>query len=162
MGRLAAGLSEHEEESQAQNKVVIGLLLLMLIYPAAFCALWAILSFTSHGALVAGLTVWAFAYYHTRLVNGGSITRLVSVVYDVDCVLMRAVTDNYLQWVFFIHARCSCSSRVASATDAHWTLLSKFQTCHRSVACPRRRVGPHTLGPLPRRALPIHHAPHST
>ncbi|KAF8549758.1 hypothetical protein OG21DRAFT_1514834 [Imleria badia] len=69
MSRLAAGLSEHEEETQAQNKVVIGLLLLMLIYPAAFWAFWAILSFTSHGALVAGLTVWAFAYYHTRLVN---------------------------------------------------------------------------------------------
>lgn len=74
MSRLAAGLSEHEEETQAQNKVVIGLLLLMLIYPAAFWMLWAVLSFTSHGALVAGLTVWAFAYYHTRLVNGGSIT----------------------------------------------------------------------------------------
>lgn len=73
MSRLAAGLSEHEEETQAQNKVVIGLLLLMLIYPAAFCTLWAVLSFTSHGALVAGLTVWAFAYYHTRLVNGRSI-----------------------------------------------------------------------------------------
>ena len=84
MGRLAAGLSEHEEESQAQNKVVIGLLLLMLIYPAAFWVLWAVLSFTSHGALVAGLSVWAFAYYHTRLVNGGSIIWLVSVVYDVD------------------------------------------------------------------------------
>jgi len=69
MGRLAAGLSEHEEEAQAQNKVVIGLLLLILIYPAAFGVLWAVLSFTSHGALVAGLTVWAFAYYHTRLVN---------------------------------------------------------------------------------------------
>ncbi|KAF8444901.1 hypothetical protein L210DRAFT_3502322 [Boletus edulis BED1] len=58
MGRLAAGLSEHEEETQAQNKVVI-----------VFCAVWAVLSFTSYGALVAALTVWVFAYYHTRLVN---------------------------------------------------------------------------------------------
>ena len=73
MGRVAANLSENEEESQAQNKVVIGLLLLMMIYPAAFWMVWAVLSFTSYGALVAGLTVWAFAYYHTRLVNGGSI-----------------------------------------------------------------------------------------
>lgn len=84
MSRLAAGLSEHEEESQAQNKVVIGLLLLMLIYPTAFWVLWAILSYTSQGALVAALTVWAFAYYHTRLVNGGSSSYwLISVVYDV-------------------------------------------------------------------------------
>ncbi|KAH7888964.1 hypothetical protein F5I97DRAFT_1803842 [Phlebopus sp. FC_14] len=69
MGRLGARLVEHEEETQAQNKVVIGLLLLMLIYPATFWALWAVLSYSSFGALVAALTVWAFAYYHTRLVN---------------------------------------------------------------------------------------------
>jgi glycerol-3-phosphate O-acyltransferase / dihydroxyacetone phosphate acyltransferase len=71
IGRLAARLAEHEEESQAQNKVVFSLLLLMLIYPATFWVLWAVLSYSSTGALVAALMVWAFAYYHTRLVNGG-------------------------------------------------------------------------------------------
>ncbi|KAG6334586.1 hypothetical protein ID866_4496 [Astraeus odoratus] len=69
IGRLAARLTEHEEESQAQNKVVFSLLLLMLIYPATFWLLWAVLSYSSTGALVAALTVWAFAYYHTRLVT---------------------------------------------------------------------------------------------
>ncbi|KIJ68024.1 hypothetical protein HYDPIDRAFT_107608 [Hydnomerulius pinastri MD-312] len=69
MGRLGARLVEHEEETQAQNKVVIGLLLLMLIYPTTFWVLWAVLSYSSLGALVAAVTVWAFAYYHTRLVN---------------------------------------------------------------------------------------------
>ncbi|KIJ18508.1 hypothetical protein PAXINDRAFT_167112 [Paxillus involutus ATCC 200175] len=69
MGRLAASLGEHEEESQAQNKVVIGLLLLMLIYPVTFWVLWAVFSYSSYGALLAAITVWAFAYYHTRLVN---------------------------------------------------------------------------------------------
>lgn len=70
VGRLAARLVEHEEETQAQNKVVVSLLLLMLIYPMIFWILWAVLSYTGTGALVAALTVWAFAYYHTRLVNG--------------------------------------------------------------------------------------------
>lgn len=69
MGRRAARLSEHEEETQAQNKVVVSLLLLLLIYPTTFWLLWAVLSYSSTGALVAALTVWAFAYYHTRLVN---------------------------------------------------------------------------------------------
>lgn len=69
IGRRAARLSEHEEETQAQNKVVVSLLLLLLIYPATFWILWAVLSYSSTGALVAALAVWAFAYYHTRLVN---------------------------------------------------------------------------------------------
>ncbi|KAF9227110.1 hypothetical protein BS17DRAFT_800227 [Gyrodon lividus] len=69
MGRLTASLVQHEEETQAQNKVVIGLLLLMLIYPVTFWVLWAVFSYSSYGALVAAITVWAFAYYHTRLVN---------------------------------------------------------------------------------------------
>ncbi|KAI5982765.1 hypothetical protein F5J12DRAFT_944409 [Pisolithus orientalis] len=69
IGRRAARLTEHEEETQAQNKVVVSLLLLLLIYPATFWILWAVLSYSSTGALVAALTVWAFAYYHTRLVN---------------------------------------------------------------------------------------------
>jgi hypothetical protein len=41
----------------------------MLIYPVTFWVLWAVLSYSSFGALVAAMTVWAFAYYHTRLVN---------------------------------------------------------------------------------------------
>ncbi|KAL4078255.1 hypothetical protein V8B97DRAFT_1865729 [Scleroderma yunnanense] len=69
MGRQAARLVEHEEETQAQNKVVVSLLLLILIYPTTFWILWAVLSYSSIGAVVAALTVWAFAYYHTRLVN---------------------------------------------------------------------------------------------
>ncbi|KAI6134679.1 hypothetical protein EV401DRAFT_1846376 [Pisolithus croceorrhizus] len=77
IGRRAARLSEHEEETQAQNKVVFSLLLLLLIYPATFWILWAVLSYSSTGALVAALTVWAFAYYHTRLVNG-SLKRVVA------------------------------------------------------------------------------------
>jgi hypothetical protein len=61
---------EHEEETQAQNKAVFGLLSCMMIYPTAFWALWAMFWYTGTGALVAAFIVWAFAYYHTRLING--------------------------------------------------------------------------------------------
>ncbi|KAG1829658.1 hypothetical protein EV424DRAFT_1526312 [Suillus variegatus] len=69
MGRIGARLVEHEEETQAQNKAVFGLLSCMMIYPATFWALWAMLWYTGFGALVAAFTVWAFAYYHNRLIN---------------------------------------------------------------------------------------------
>ncbi|KAG1854377.1 glycerol-3-phosphate-acyltransferase [Suillus tomentosus] len=69
MGRIGARLVEHEEETQAQNKAVFGLLSCMMIYPATFWALWAMLWYTGFGAIVAAFTVWAFAYYHNRLIN---------------------------------------------------------------------------------------------
>lgn len=70
MGRLGARLVEHEEESQAQNKVVIGLLLLMMIYPLSFWLLWALFMYTRTGAVLAAATVWLFAVYHNKLING--------------------------------------------------------------------------------------------
>lgn len=69
MGRIGARLVEHEEETQAQNKAVFGLLSCMMIYPATFWVLWAMLWYTGFGALVAAFTVWAFAYYHNRLIT---------------------------------------------------------------------------------------------
>ncbi|EIW83501.1 glycerol-3-phosphate-acyltransferase [Coniophora puteana RWD-64-598 SS2] len=69
MGRLGARLVEDEEETQAQNKVVFGLLLLLTIYPTVFWVLWATLSYTTTGALVSGLVVWSFSVYHTKIIN---------------------------------------------------------------------------------------------
>ena len=69
MGYFGARLAEDEEETQAQNKVVFGLLLLLMIYPAAFFFLWAFLWYTPVGALVAGSFVFLFAMYHNRLIN---------------------------------------------------------------------------------------------
>ncbi|KAH7916613.1 hypothetical protein BJ138DRAFT_1139465 [Hygrophoropsis aurantiaca] len=69
MGRLGASLVEHEEETQAQNKVVFGLLFLLMIYPATFWLLWAFFWYTSTGALVSFVTVWLFAFYHNKLIN---------------------------------------------------------------------------------------------
>lgn len=70
MGRLGARLVEHEEETQAQNKVVIGLLLSFMIYPLSFWLLWALFLYTQTGAILAAVTVWLFAVYHTKLING--------------------------------------------------------------------------------------------
>ncbi|KDQ55712.1 hypothetical protein JAAARDRAFT_195538 [Jaapia argillacea MUCL 33604] len=69
MGRLGARLVEEEEETQAQNKVVFGLLLLLMIYPAAFAFLWGLFWYTRVGALVAAVIVWGFANYHNKLIN---------------------------------------------------------------------------------------------
>lgn len=70
MGRMGARLVEDEEETQAQNKVVIGLLLMFMIYPATFFFLWAMFWYTRGGALLAAGIVWLFALYHTKMING--------------------------------------------------------------------------------------------
>lgn len=72
MGRLGARLVEDEEETQAQNKVAFGLLCLLLIYPTAFFFLWAMLWYTPTGAILAAVTVYLFAVYHTKMVNCSS------------------------------------------------------------------------------------------
>ncbi|OSC96560.1 glycerol-3-phosphate-acyltransferase [Trametes coccinea BRFM310] len=69
MGRVGARLAEDEEETQAQNKVAFGLILLLMIYPAAFFVVWAFLRYTPVGALVAVSFVFLFAMYHNRIVN---------------------------------------------------------------------------------------------
>ncbi|OSX65691.1 hypothetical protein POSPLADRAFT_1052363 [Postia placenta MAD-698-R-SB12] len=67
--RVGARLAEDEEETQAQNKVVFGLLLLLLIYPATFFFIWALLWYTPMGALAAATLVVLFANYHNKLIN---------------------------------------------------------------------------------------------
>jgi len=69
LSKLAAQLAEDEVESQAQNKVVIGIILLVLfIYPTAFFLLWAFMMYTPLGALVSAGVVWLLAVYHNRLI----------------------------------------------------------------------------------------------
>lgn len=70
MSRFGAKLVEDEEETQAQNKVVFGLLFLLFIYPAAFFFLWAMFWYTSTGAVLALVIVYLFAAYHTKLISG--------------------------------------------------------------------------------------------
>ncbi len=72
VGRLGAKLVEDEEETQAQNKVVFGLLLLILMYGSIGVFLWAMLWYTPAGALLAAGFVFLFAKYHNTLINGKS------------------------------------------------------------------------------------------
>ncbi|KAJ8518019.1 hypothetical protein ONZ45_g4883 [Pleurotus djamor] len=69
MGRLGARLVEDEEETQAQNKVIFGLLFLLLIYPASFFFLWALFMYTRVGALLAFSVVYLLAVYHNKMIN---------------------------------------------------------------------------------------------
>lgn len=70
MGSIGARLVEHEEETQAQNKVAFGLLSLLLIYPSTFFFLWALFFYTRTGALLAALIVYLFAVYHIKMIDG--------------------------------------------------------------------------------------------
>ncbi|EIN11226.1 acyltransferase [Punctularia strigosozonata HHB-11173 SS5] len=69
MARYGAKLVEDEEETQAQNKVVFGLLFVMLIYPAAFVFLWAMLWYSPIGAIVSAGILYLFGMYHNRMIN---------------------------------------------------------------------------------------------
>ncbi|KAJ7782487.1 hypothetical protein DFH07DRAFT_935585 [Mycena maculata] len=69
MGRVGARLVEDEEETQAQNKLVFGLLSMLLVYPTAFFFLWALFMYTRVGALMAAATLWLFARYHDSMIN---------------------------------------------------------------------------------------------
>ena len=66
----SARLAIDEEETQAQNKVLFGMFLLMLIYPTAFVVMWAFLWFTPVGAILSATLLWLFASYHNKLING--------------------------------------------------------------------------------------------
>ncbi|KZW01901.1 acyltransferase [Exidia glandulosa HHB12029] len=69
MSRFGAGLAQDEEETQAQNKVVFGLIFLGITYPTLFFALWALFWLSPIGALLAGALVWAFALYHVKVID---------------------------------------------------------------------------------------------
>ncbi|KAJ3570953.1 hypothetical protein NP233_g4059 [Leucocoprinus birnbaumii] len=69
MARYGAKLVEHEEETQAQNKVAFGLIALIFTYSVAFFFLWALFMYSPVGALASGVTVYLFAMYHNRMID---------------------------------------------------------------------------------------------
>lgn len=72
-GRVGAKMVEDEEETQAQNKVAFGLLLLMVVYTAIGIFVWRMLSYTAIGAFLSMGFVYAFAWYHNSLIDGMQI-----------------------------------------------------------------------------------------
>ena len=91
--RYAAKLVEDEEETQAQNKIVVGLILLLLIYPTAFFVLWALFWKTPTGALVAAATVWLLAVYHVRIIDGERFA-LMSLRYRSNIHISQTITNS--------------------------------------------------------------------
>lgn len=75
MGRYGGKLAA-DEETRAQSKVVFGLLSLLLTYSAAFTFLWSMFMYTPTGALIAAGTVYLFALYHIRVIDGKSFLLL--------------------------------------------------------------------------------------
>jgi glycerol-3-phosphate O-acyltransferase / dihydroxyacetone phosphate acyltransferase len=69
IGRYGGKLAEDEEETQAQNKLVFGLLLTLIAYGTVFAILWTIMSKTVFGALVAAFSVYAVSIYHRNMVD---------------------------------------------------------------------------------------------
>lgn len=69
MARVGAKWVEDEEETQAQNKIVFSLLLLLAIYPAMFLFLWALFFMTPIGAAIALVTSCMFVSYHNKIVD---------------------------------------------------------------------------------------------
>ena len=69
MSRLGARLVQDEEETQAQYKIIFGLLLLLAIYPAMFIFLWALFWLTPIGGVAALAMSYAFIVYHIKIVD---------------------------------------------------------------------------------------------
>ncbi|WWD19707.1 hypothetical protein CI109_104171 [Kwoniella shandongensis] len=80
VGILGARLAEDELETQAQMKVVFGLLLSFLTYPVLFFSLWAVFKQVTLGAALAAGVVWVLGRYHSALVdeNYTAMKRLVA------------------------------------------------------------------------------------
>lgn len=91
--RWAAKLVEDEEETQAQNKVVVGLLGLLITYSSAFFFLWALLWYSPVGALVAFATVWLLAVYHVKLIDGMLASGL-NLPYTFTYTLKKTIIDT--------------------------------------------------------------------
>ncbi|KAG8743994.1 hypothetical protein FRC12_014918, partial [Ceratobasidium sp. 428] len=70
LARILARMVDEEEETQAQMKMVAGILALAIMsYPIMFLFLWAFLWLTPTGALVAAGFVWMLAIYHVSIID---------------------------------------------------------------------------------------------
>ncbi|WVQ66895.1 uncharacterized protein L199_005086 [Kwoniella botswanensis] len=80
VGYLGASLVEEELETQAQMKVVFGLLLSLITYPILFFVLWSVLKGLALGVVLAAVTVWGLGRYHGALIdeNYNAMKRLIA------------------------------------------------------------------------------------
>lgn len=69
VGILGSRLVEDELETQAQMKILFGLLLSFLAYPVLFFTIWAVVRQVPLGAAVAAGVVWLLGRYHSALID---------------------------------------------------------------------------------------------
>lgn len=69
MSRYGAHLAEAEEETQAQNKIVFGLLITAITYSVIFFGIWTLFLLTPLGAALAASAVWLLYTYYTRTID---------------------------------------------------------------------------------------------
>jgi glycerol-3-phosphate O-acyltransferase/dihydroxyacetone phosphate acyltransferase len=63
------GRQSEEEETMAQNKVVVGLFGLLIAYGTMFWFIWALLGGWWINGVIAAFTVYVFGIYHVRLID---------------------------------------------------------------------------------------------
>jgi hypothetical protein len=69
VAKLGENIVREELETQAQMKIVFGMLFSLLVYPVVFLIMWLMLGFTSVGAIVAAGGVYLFNMSHKTLVD---------------------------------------------------------------------------------------------
>jgi glycerol-3-phosphate O-acyltransferase/dihydroxyacetone phosphate acyltransferase len=69
VAKMGENIVKEELETQAQMKIVFGMLFSLAVYPFWFFLLWVFLGFTSFGAVVAGAAVYLFNMSHKSLVD---------------------------------------------------------------------------------------------
>jgi uncharacterized membrane protein len=118
MSRLGARLVQDEEETQAQNKIIFALLLLLAIYPAMFFFLWALFWLTPMGAVVALAMSYGFIVYHVKIVDDNyeqcvPVLAIESQLLKVCLVRSGLLLYGASCWVFGLLNDGICPSR-------HW------------------------------------------
>lgn len=99
VGYWGASLVEDEEETQAQNKVVFALLLLVLVYGSMGVFVWAVLGYAPVGALLATAFVTLFARYHNSMINCE-----YPCIRDLIKYAHQPLLDNYEQYVCLVRS----------------------------------------------------------
>ncbi|KAK7677512.1 hypothetical protein QCA50_019518 [Cerrena zonata] len=163
--RYGAKLVEDEEETQAQNKIVFGLLFLLMIYPATFFFVWSFLRFTAVGAFVAVTFVFLFVMYHNKLINDNyeHAKRLAAAwrvligvwapkKWDLSLNALSQYTTPQLppenQWIdrSRVKSRSRSSTPAPSSSGPEKPLPNRKQTkSHKKTRPPSRRVIRHVL-----------------
>lgn len=69
VAKFGENIVREELETQAQMKIVFGMLFSLLVYPVVFLLMWLLFGFTSVGAFIAAGAVYLFNMSHKTLVD---------------------------------------------------------------------------------------------